>query len=517
MANANMIKFYRGLVGNLPTNGENGALYITTDEGAIYYGTGSGMKRLGDFVQVDAIANLPTEGANTSALYYCVAENVLAKWNGEGWTQVNKQPTADEMKTLLGLGDLAYLSEVAEANLSTALREKVNAAAEGNHAHLNKDELDKVADGDVEKWNTAYAHSQAAHAPANAQENVIESVKVNGEDLEIKDKVVDIIIPESTKVEASEINGNIKVDGEEVVVYTHAEKHTIAEVDGLGDALAGKQDVIPENTYDAYGASAQALVDAKAYSDASDIFQNDTALVNAHGGLKVGEKVNGMTTHQILEAILFPYVAFTLDSTSRSAAATTLENGATQNLTSASITITKKSKPITSVTLYNGSSVLGTKTGDDVAAGGTIKFENLGITVSKSNNPNLKFTVTDGTTSTDKNVGASTFVYPYYWGVCAADATIDEALVESLTKKVETKANKTVTYTCANERMVFAYPKVSGYTALKSVIDPNNFEIIDGFTCHDVSITGLDGTAVTYYVYVSTAGTSTNFKVQFKY
>ena len=35
-------------------------------------------------------------------------------------------------------------------------------------------------------------------------------------------------------------------------------------------ALAGKQDVIPENTYDAYGAAAQALADAKTYADEND-------------------------------------------------------------------------------------------------------------------------------------------------------------------------------------------------------------------------------------------------------
>lgn len=276
----------------------------------------------------------------------------------------------------------------------------------------------------------------------------------------------EIVIPESTKVEASTTNGNIKVDGEEVKVY-------------------------------------------------DDIFVTDIKTVNALGGIAAGADLNGMSTHEILNTLLFPYVTFTLDSTSRSAAAATLENGATQTLNSASISITKKSKPITSVKLLNGSTVLGEKTGDDVAAGGTIKFENLGITVSKSNNPNLKFTVTDGTTSTDKNVGASTFVYPYYMGECAADATIDETLIESLTKKVESKANKTVTHTCENGRMVIAYPKAHG--VLKSILDPNNFETIGDYTRSEVSVTGLDGTAQTYYVYASGAATVNGFKVQYKY
>lgn len=550
MANENMIKFLRGNVADLPQTATAGALYFTKDEG-VYLGLENGSyHRYGDFITVADVNSLPTTGAHATCMYYCTSENILARYDStKGWIQINKQPTAEELKTLLGLGSLAYLSEVSEDNLNSALKEKVNAAAEGNHAHLNKAELDKIADGDVEKWNTAYTHSQADHAPVGAQANVIESVKVNGEALEIKDKAVDIIIPESTKVEASETNGNIKVDGEEVVVYTHPEKHTIAEVEGLetalagksddghkhvkaditdfahnhemsevnglADALAGKQDVIPEGTYDAYGSAAQALTDAKAYVDEEDKFVTDILTVDKFGGIAAGADLNGMTTHDILNALLYPYIAFVINSSSRNAAATTLENGATQTLSSASISITKKSKPITSVKLLNGSTVLGEKTGDEVAAGGTIKFEGLGITVSKDNNPNLKFTVTDGTTSTDKNVGASTFVYPYYMGECAADATIDETLIEGLTKKVESRGNKTVTHSCENGRMVIAYPKDHG--VLKSILDPNNFETIGDYTRSEVSVTGLDGTTHLYYVYASGAATVSGFKVQYKY
>jgi hypothetical protein len=257
------------------------------------------------------------------------------------------------------------------------------------------------------------------------------------------------------------------------------------------------------------------LAQAKAYVDSEDVFHTDIKTVNALGGIAAGADLNNMTTHEILNTLLFPYVAFTLGSTSRNAAATTLENGASQTLNSASISITKKSKPITSVKLLNGSTVLGEKTGDEVAAGGTITFSNLGITVDKNNNPNLKFTVTDGQTSTDKNVGASTFVYPYYWGVCSKDAAVDEALIESYTKRVQNKTNnQAVTFDCDNQRMVFAYPKAHG--ALVSILDPNNFETLGDYTRSEVSITGLDGTAQTYYVYVSGAGTASGFKVQFK-
>ena len=45
------------------------------------------------------------------------------------------------------------------------------------------------------QYDAAYAHSQTAHAPADAQANVIESVKVNGSAVTITNKAVDITVP----------------------------------------------------------------------------------------------------------------------------------------------------------------------------------------------------------------------------------------------------------------------------------------------------------------------------------
>ena len=287
------------------------------------------------------------------------------------------------------------------------------------------------------------------------------------------------------------------------------------------DTPEGSPDILPEDPPQKILATTnyvdKAVTAEREAREDADIFYTDILTVNSLGGIKANVDLNGMTVREVLTTLLYPYVQFVLGSTSRSAAAATLENGATQTLSSATITVTKKSKPITSIQLLNGTTVIEEKTGDAVKNGGTITFNGFeAITVSKTNNPNLKFTVTDGETSDSKNIGASTFVYPYYWGTCAKNATIDEDLVESLTKKIESKGNKTdVSFTCADEHMVFAYPKTHG--VLKSIIDPNNFEIINDFTCHEISITGLDGTAQTYYVYVSGASTVTSFKVDFKY
>lgn len=250
-----------------------------------------------------------------------------------------------------------------------------------------------------------------------------------------------------------------------------------------------------------------------------EVFNTDIVTVNALGGIAAGTDLNGLTTRQILNKLLFPYVAQVVDTPSRTPNSTTLERGNNQTVTSVSVKVTKKSEPITKVELYQGSTLIATKEGADVASGGTFTFSGLSIAITANTGSvsGLKVKVTDATGNVvEKSTSGWTFVYPYYCGVCAEGATIDKALVEGLTKKIEAKGNKTDwSFTCDNQCIVFAYPKAHG--VLKSIIDPNNFEIFGSFTRHEVPITGLDGTTQPYYVYVNGASTVSGFKVDFKY
>lgn len=59
-----------------------------------------------------------------------------------------------ELETAVnGLGDLAAKDVVSESDLDSALAEKVNAAAEGNHSHSNKTVLDGITAANVASWN----------------------------------------------------------------------------------------------------------------------------------------------------------------------------------------------------------------------------------------------------------------------------------------------------------------------------------------------------------------------------
>lgn len=273
---AQNVFFKKGLLANLPESYSAGTFYVTTDERAMYLDIDDSTRiRLGDFIQVAAVANLPTAGASTSALYYCVAENILAKWNGTTWTQINKQPTADEMKTLLGLQAMAYKTEVAESDLNTNLAAKINDAyadahTHANHAlldtytqtnaaladavakkheHANADELAKIVAGDKAKWD-AVADDYLTSADKVYLTQEINK-KVNKTDYEAdkatfatKTEIAKLagVSEGATKTEASETNGYIKIDGVETLVYEHPQTHSIDDVSGLQDALDGKSD-----------------------------------------------------------------------------------------------------------------------------------------------------------------------------------------------------------------------------------------------------------------------------------
>lgn len=87
----NLVKFSKGSLAGYQAkvNAQevnNNTVYITTDEGGIYLGT----KRLGDYVKaVDINALKALQYKSQDALYYAEAENVLARWNGSNWVQIN--------------------------------------------------------------------------------------------------------------------------------------------------------------------------------------------------------------------------------------------------------------------------------------------------------------------------------------------------------------------------------------------------------------------------------------------
>lgn len=246
-------------------------------------------------------------------------------------------------------------------------------------------------------------------------------------------------------------------------------------------------------------------------------YTNNTPVVQAHGGITAGETFDAVPVTEMLTRILYPWVAPVVSAkVAIPVNGGTFEMGNTQNVTSITVTVTKKSSDITKVELFDGSSPLGSKTGTDLntlnsTGSATFTFT---VDVDVTTNKSFQAKVTDAADKvTSASTGSFSFVYPYYQGVVAADATINEAAVKGLTKIIQAKGTKSVTYTADNQKMVFATPKING--VIKTITDPNGFNVTDTFTQSEISITGLDGTAQQYYVYVSGATTVSAFKETF--
>ena len=243
------------------------------------------------------------------------------------------------------------------------------------------------------------------------------------------------------------------------------------------------------------------------------VYTNSTPMVQAHGGIAAGETFEEVPITEMLTKILYPYVAPTVSATITTPSnGGVKEKGDTQHVTAIRVNVTKKSSNITKVEIFDGASSLGSKT-DGVTNGGQFDFT---VDVDVDTNKGFQAKVTDAAgKTTTANTGSFNFVYPYYYGTVANAAAANEATIKGLKKEVVTKGNKTYTFNLNNNCACFAYP--TAYGDLKSIKDPNNFEVLGTFTKKTVQITGLDGTPQTYNVYVNEASTASGFAFTFAY
>ena len=243
------------------------------------------------------------------------------------------------------------------------------------------------------------------------------------------------------------------------------------------------------------------------------IFETDSLTVNSLGGISANTDLNGLTVKEILNKLLFPYIepVITVTATPNGG---TYEKGNNQTITNVSVSITKKSEKITKIEVLNGTQVLARQQDEAINNGGTFNY-NVNVNV-PSTNKQLTVKVTDNSgNAITKTTNSFTFVYPYYYGVCDEGTTINGDLIKSLTKSVTSKGTKTVTYTTNNQRMIFAYPK--SYGVITKILDPNSFDVTSTFTMSQITIIGLDGTGQSYYVYVNSPSTVSNFNMKFSY
>lgn len=96
------VMFKKGLLATLPATYSEGTFYVTTDERAIYLDVSDSARiRLGDFQEFATLEALKANvNPSTSALYYISGLNVLAKWNGTDYVQINLDTGATSVEVV---------------------------------------------------------------------------------------------------------------------------------------------------------------------------------------------------------------------------------------------------------------------------------------------------------------------------------------------------------------------------------------------------------------------------------
>lgn len=282
----NMIKFLRGNVASLPQTAIEGALYFTKDEG-VYLGLANGKyHRYGDFITVSDVASLPKNGAHQNCMYYCVAENILAKWDGSTWVQINKQKTLAELG---GVAQSVYNAKVAvlekaDSDNATAIAgvdTRLQAAEEKLKSVATTDGLGELtsrvstAEGEIDALQTAIADGgsvandiAAAKAAADAAQSTANS-KTTMAEVEAKDY--------ATKTEAQGY-----ANAKDAAISTAKAAADAAQADV--DALEGKVGTVPADK-----TVVQMISDAQAAATYDDtalkgrISANETAIATLNG------------------------------------------------------------------------------------------------------------------------------------------------------------------------------------------------------------------------------------------
>lgn len=142
----------------------------------------------------------------------------------------------DALDAKFGTGDGSVSDMISDAVEAEALRvdgllDKKVDKVEGKG--LSTNDLTNELKG---QYDAAYAHSQVAHAPADAQANIIESVKVNGTALTIADKAVDIAVPTDNAQLANGAGYLVAAD-----IANKADKATTLAGYGITDAYTSAQ------------------------------------------------------------------------------------------------------------------------------------------------------------------------------------------------------------------------------------------------------------------------------------
>ena len=294
------VSFKKGLLAALPSAYTEGAFYVTTDERALYLDVdGSTRIRIGDFQE---FANLEALQANTNpsttALYYIADINVLAKWNGTNYIQINLDTGATSIevtgdgnavtvaaydassrKITLTKGATYVTSAEVSSAIATAIGDLGNKEDDVPYTTVKEYVDDKVADvvaGSIEGLGALAAKDQVAEADL---ESAL-AAKINGKaDQAAVDALVGADTGKSVRTIANEeLAAQLIPEGaqeslntlQEIAQWIQDHPDDAAAMNTAIEALETKVDT-GEQTVSAYVAAAIAALNIGDYATAANL------------------------------------------------------------------------------------------------------------------------------------------------------------------------------------------------------------------------------------------------------
>ena len=284
----------------------------------------------------------------------------------------------------------------------------------------------------------------------------IDIIRVNGVELPVIDKTVDIEIPEYIYI------GNTEPTDENVVLWINPD-----EAGGAGGSYSGTSGI-------------------------------------AIGGIKKNQTFNNATLQEMFDMLLHPYEKPTM--TLGINPAKTIYDKVAETLASITINanVTKKTENIKEIRFYVDNVLVNTDTSHP--NGGLVSYTHT-FTSPTNTTFNVKIECEDIKGATSK-ISANTNVYfvgKSYYGVVEDDGTpfaITESLIKGLSK-TEVKIKKALTYKNINAtfgRIIYAYPKnLPSGGALTSIKDQGTgWSVFDSYTSQEITIDGI--TYLCYYM-----------------
>lgn len=258
------VAFKKGLLAALPSTYAEGTFYVTTDERAIYLDVdGSTRIRIGDFQEFATLQALQANtNPSTTALYYITELNVLAKWNGTSYVQINLDTGATSIE-VVGDGNAVTAASYDPATRKITLTKGAT--------YTTADDVDSaigLAIGELgnKEGDTPYANVKD-YVDTKIADVVAGSIEGLG-DLASKDEVAEADL-EATL--AAKING--KADSTQVATDIDAAKTAVigtAEDASTADTIKGAKKYADEKASAAQSAAESHADDAIAALDVSD-------------------------------------------------------------------------------------------------------------------------------------------------------------------------------------------------------------------------------------------------------